>query len=233
MAIFHTILTVIPLCPFTSALGLTHSAFIKHETVYFLLNINLFNVKTQLRFNVYHLFQGLFVNILIWLNTVSRQRRAWWLLLGSVLLLEAGALFFQHVMQLAPCVMCIYERVALFGVGAAALLGVIAPQRTAWRWGGLLAWGASALKGLLLSMQHVNYQLHPSPFERCDLFVTFPDWAPLNQWADWLFEAYGDCSDIVWQWLSLSMPQWLTIIFAAYLVVLVLVVIAQWTKPRL
>lgn len=172
------------------------------------------------------------MNAFIWIHHFSRQRCAWWLLLGSVLLLEAGALFFQHVMLLAPCVMCIYERVALFGIGIAALLGVLAPQRTIWRWCGLVAWGASALKGLMLSMQHVKFQLHPSPFERCDLFVNFPAWAPLNQWASWLFEAYGDCSDIVWQWLSLSMPQWLTIIFAAHLVILTLIVIAQWVKPR-
>ncbi len=45
------------------------------------------------------------------------QRRAWLLLLAFIIVFEACALFFQHVMMLAPCVMCIYERVAMLGIG--------------------------------------------------------------------------------------------------------------------
>lgn len=42
--------------------------------------------------------------------------------------LEMVALWFQHVMGLKPCVLCIYERCALFGVMGAGLLGAIAPK---------------------------------------------------------------------------------------------------------
>ncbi len=41
---------------------------------------------------------------------------------------ELTALWFQHVMLLKPCVLCIYERCALFGVLGAALIGAIAPK---------------------------------------------------------------------------------------------------------
>lgn len=162
------------------------------------------------------------------LNRFSRSRASWLLLLIFVLFFEGAALFFQHVMLLSPCVMCIYERVAMFGIGGAALIGLIAPSNPLIRWLGFAAWGASSYKGLALAMQHVDYQFNPSPFATCDLFVTFPDWAPLNQWAPWLFEAYGDCSKIVWQFLTLSMPQWLVVIFAANLMVLAFVVISQF-----
>lgn len=60
----------------------------------------------------------------------------------------------------------------------------------------------------------------------CDL----PRLAPLNEWAPWLFEAYGDCSKVVWQFLSLSMPQWLVVIFAGNLVALAVIVISQGAK---
>ncbi len=132
------------------------------------------------------------------LKTFSQSRLSWLLLLAFVVFFELCALYFQHVMLLAPCVMCIYERVAMLGVGAAAILGVIAPQNPLLRWLGLAAWGASSYKGLMLAIEHVNYQFNPSPFATCDLFVTFPSWAPLNQWAPAMFEAYGDCSKIVW-----------------------------------
>ncbi len=46
----------------------------------------------------------------------------------TALALELTALWFQHVMLLKPCVLCIYERCALFGVLGAALIGAIAPK---------------------------------------------------------------------------------------------------------
>jgi disulfide bond formation protein DsbB len=172
------------------------------------------------------------VTILNSLNQFSKGRLSWLLLLLFVVFFEACALYFQHVMMLAPCVMCIYERVAMMGVGVAAIVGLMAPNNPVFRWLGLIGWGLSSYKGLLLAQQHVDYQFNPSPFATCDLFVTFPSWAPLNQWAPWIFEAYGDCSKIVWQFLDLSMPQWLVVIFAGNLIALALIVIAQFFPAR-
>ncbi len=120
----------------------------------------------------------------------------------------------------------------MFGIGGAAIFGAIAPQNTIVRWLGLAGWGYSAYRGLSLSVEHVGYQFNPSPFATCDLFVTFPDWAPLNEWAPWLFEAYGECSKVVWQFLSLSMPQWLVVIFAGNLIALGVIVLAQFAKSK-
>ncbi len=172
------------------------------------------------------------MTILNSLNQFSKGRLSWLLLLLCVVFFEACALYFQHVMMLAPCVMCIYERVAMMGVGVAAIVGLMAPNNPVFRWLGLIGWGLSSYKGLLLAQQHVDYQFNPSPFATCDLFVTFPSWAPLNQWVPWMFEAYGDCSKIVWQFLDLSMPQWLVVIFAGNLIALALIVIAQFFPAR-
>jgi len=172
------------------------------------------------------------VNFFSSLNAFSRRRLSWILLLSFVVFFEACALFFQHVLVLAPCVMCIYERVAMLGIGGAAVIGLIAPQNPIFRWLGLAGWGYSAYNGLQLALQHVQYQFHPSPFATCDVFVSFPSWAPLNKWMPWMFEAYGDCSKIVWQFVTLSMPQWLVIIFAANLVVLAFIVISQFFKVQ-
>ncbi|GAB2657953.1 disulfide bond formation protein DsbB [Vibrio panuliri] len=172
------------------------------------------------------------MNFLATLKSFSQSRLSWAILLGFIVFFETCALFFQHVMELPPCVMCIYERVAMMGIAGAAIIGLIAPQNLIIRWIGLGAWGYSAYRGLELSLQHVDYQFNPSPFATCDLFVQFPDWAPLNQWAPWMFEAYGDCSKIVWQFLTLSMPQWLVVIFAANLVALAVIVVAQLAKSK-
>ncbi len=172
------------------------------------------------------------MNLLTSIKSFSMQRRAWLLLLAFIIVFEACALLFQHVMMLAPCVMCIYERVAMLGIGCAAIVGAIAPQNPVFRWLGLIGWGLSAYKGLTLAMQHVEYQFHPSPFATCDVFVTLPSWMPLNKWMPWMFEAYGDCSKVVWQFLTLSMPQWLVIIFAGNLIALAIIVIAQLARTK-
>lgn len=54
--------------------------------------------------------------MLRFLNQCSRGRGAWLLMAFTALALEMVALWFQHVMLLKPCVLCIYERCALFGV---------------------------------------------------------------------------------------------------------------------
>lgn len=163
-----------------------------------------------------------------YLNTFSKSRLAWLLLLLSIVTFEGCALFFQHVMNLAPCVMCVYERVAMMGIGFAALVGLLAPQNAFFRWIGLAGWGYCAYRGVVLAYQHVGFQLNPSPFATCDLFVRFPSWAPINHWAPWMFEAYGDCAKIVWHFLTLTMPQWLVVIFAGNLIVWAVMVIAQF-----
>jgi disulfide bond formation protein DsbB len=167
------------------------------------------------------------------LKLFSTKRLSWLLLLLTVLALEGTALFFQHVMKLEPCVMCIYERVALFGIGGAAIIGFLNPKFWLFRWAGLLIWIYAAFEGLMLSYQHYIYQVDTSPFgPTCDLFVQFPSWLPLNNWMPWLFDASGDCSKVMWSFFSLSMTQWLIIIFAVFLIVAIIFVIAQLAKLR-
>ena len=166
------------------------------------------------------------------LKAFSLTRGSWALLLGATITFELCALFFQHVLKLEPCVMCIYERVAMWGISLAAFVGLISPQKGLFRWLGLTLWLGASIKGLLLALQHVEYQMHPSPFFTCDIFVQFPSWAPINHWIPWMFEAYGDCSDIVWQFLTLSMPQWLVIIFAANIAFSSIFLLVQPIKYR-
>ena len=54
--------------------------------------------------------------MLRFLNQCSRGRGAWLLMALTAFALEMVALWFQHVMGLKPCVLCIYERCALFGI---------------------------------------------------------------------------------------------------------------------
>ncbi|MBK4783249.1 MAG: disulfide bond formation protein DsbB [Pantoea sp. Pent] len=163
--------------------------------------------------------------MLRYLNQCSRGRGAWLLMALTALVFELVALFFQHAMGLQPCVMCIYERCALFGVMGAGLVGAIAPK-TPLRWAAIAIWLYSAYEGVRLSYEHTMIQLHPNPFVTCDFAARFPSWLPA------VFVASGDCAERGWTFLTWSMPQWMIVIFAAYLLVGILVLIAQPFKVK-
>ncbi|GKX58204.1 disulfide bond formation protein DsbB [Leminorella grimontii] len=170
--------------------------------------------------------------MLSFLNGCSKGRGAWFLLALSVIIFEGVALYFQHVMLLRPCVLCIYERCALFGILGAALIGMIAPSSTVFRYLAIIVWIYSAIEGVLLTWKHTMMQLYPSPMNVCDFFVSFPSWLPLDKWIPSVFVANGDCSEKQWSFLSMEMPQWLLIIFGVYLLIALLVVLAQFVKPK-
>ncbi|TCV99965.1 disulfide bond formation protein DsbB [Biostraticola tofi] len=165
-------------------------------------------------------------------NSCSKGRGAWLLLALTAFALELVALYFQHVMLLKPCVLCIYQRCALFGVMGAGLVGAFAPS-TPLRFAAIGIWLYSAWEGLRLAMQHTDIQLNPSPFVTCDFFVSFPTWLPLDKWLPSIFSAEGDCAQRQWSFMSLEMPQWMIIIFGAFLLIGAIVLIAQpFTRPK-
>ncbi|WED22646.1 disulfide bond formation protein DsbB [Vibrio sp. JC009] len=169
------------------------------------------------------------MNILSSIKAFSLSRLSWGLLFIFIAFFTACAYGFQHILMLDPCVMCVYERVAMLGVGASALIGYLNPKSAILRWIGLAGWGATSYKGLTLSMEHVHYQT--SIFATCDA-LSFPEWAPLNKWFPAFFEAPGDCSEIAWEFLTLSMPQWLIVIFVCNLIALGVVVLSQFVKAK-
>jgi len=170
--------------------------------------------------------------VLSTLKMLSKQRWPWLLLAASALSLELCALFFQHVMMLEPCVMCVYERVAMLGILLAGLIGASAPNTIFIRLSAFLLWGISAVWGTLLAIQHTNYQMNPSPFATCDFFPNFPAWAPLHEWFPWLFNPTGDCSKIVWQFFDYSMPQWLIVSFSIYTLIFAVVAITALLRNK-
>ncbi|SLM63384.1 MULTISPECIES: disulfide bond formation protein DsbB [Dickeya] len=169
--------------------------------------------------------------MLRFLNRCSRGRGAWLLMAFTALIFELVALYFQYVMNLKPCVLCIYQRTALYGVMLAGLVGAMAPASIL-RYAAIGLWIYSAWEGLALAIKHTNIQLHPSPFVTCDFFASFPSWLPLDKWLPAIFTATGDCAERQWSFMKLEMPQWMIVIFGAYLLVAALVLIAQPFRPK-
>lgn len=152
----------------------------------------------------------------------AQSRLAWFILMFSALSLEAAALFFQYVMKLDPCVMCIYQRLAVFGLVAAGLIGLLAPSNRLVRGLGLVLWGVSASWGLKLALELVEMQTNPSPFSTCSFLPEFPSWMPLHDWLPSVFLPTGMCTDVPWEMMGVTMSQWMVVAFSLYLVALVI-----------
>lgn len=162
---------------------------------------------------------------------LSASRSAWLLLFLSAVILELAALYFQYFMELRPCIMCIYQRTAVFGI-VFSTLPVLLLNNTLTRLLAFAGWGVSAIWGLLVAIEHVDIQTAANPFfATCEIVPNFPSWLPLHEWLPNIFAATGDCGDINWSFFNMTMPEWMIVIFSIYSVLWAVVILSRvWVK---
>jgi len=161
-----------------------------------------------------------------YLSNITTSQKPWLLLAISALTLELSALFFQYVLDLAPCIMCVYQRLAILTIIAAGFIGTFGYKYLLARILAYTSWGVGAIWGLFIALEHVEMQANSgSLFFSCDFIPNFPTWAPLHEWIPFLFEATGDCGEISWQFFGYSMPQWMIAIYALYTITFAIVLI--------
>ena len=105
----------------------------------------------------------------------------------------------------------------MLGLLGAGIVGSINPQSKIMRIVAYIAWGVSSIWGYLIAREHIDMQTTTDPFAfSCEFEPNFPSFMPLHEWIPSFFEATGDCGNIDWEFLSLSMPAWMEIIFGLF-----------------
>lgn len=155
-----------------------------------------------------------------------RTRRPWLLVAGSAFALELAALFFQYGMKLDPCVLCIYQRVAVFGLMFGGLLGAAQPRLLAVRLPGYGLILASAVSGLAFATQQIAV-LRGERFD-CSFMPDFPTWLPLHEWVPVLFQPTGMCGELDWYFVGFTMPEVMVAVFTAYIAAVAYAGAAEW-----
>lgn len=125
--------------------------------------------------------------------------------------LLAFALYSQFALGLLPCPLCIFQRVAFAALGMVFLAAALhAPARaTARRGWGVLALLTSAI-GATIAGRHVWLQgLPPDQVPACGpgldwMMQTMPVAGVFRE----VFTGSGECADVHWSFLGLSMPAW-------------------------
>lgn len=161
----------------------------------------------------------------------SRAQRRWLNLLGFVIVvaLMSYALFSQHVLGLEACPLCIFQRVAIMAVGAVFLVaGLHSPSGAGARV--YAAVGAlAAVAGASISGWHVRLQnLPPDEVPSCGPGLDYMlDAFPLMEALEMVFTGSGECAEVNWSFLGLSMPAWVLVWFVA---LAALIVFANWNR---
>lgn len=141
--------------------------------------------------------------------------RAWFatLMLGMFGLV-AVSMELQQLLRLAPCPLCIFQRLLYLAIGLVALAGVLLP-------GGRLLW--SALVAALASggVAVAGYQTWMQAFPHLATECSYSDPNAIERLVDWLgmkwpslFLATGFCTSREWEFLGLSMANWSLLVFA-------------------
>jgi disulfide bond formation protein DsbB len=130
----------------------------------------------------------------------------------------AYALYAQHQLYLDPCPLCIFQRVAVTGIGIAFLLLAIFNSAPGWvRRIFLGVFGLSALGGVSVAGRHVWLQhLPPDKVPTCGPGLGYMlDNFPLGDALRMVFTGSGECATTDWSFVGLSMPMWVLIAIVA------------------
>jgi disulfide bond formation protein DsbB len=133
------------------------------------------------------------------------------------LALLAVALYFQHVMGLEPCPLCILQRIFVMALGAVMLVAAIHDPRSLGRrvYGGLILLIAGIGAGV--AGRHVWLQSLPADqVPACGPGLEYLLEAfPLVDALKLVLEGSGECAEVLWVFLGLSIPGWTLVMFSA------------------
>lgn len=138
------------------------------------------------------------------------------------------ALYLQLVINLLPCPLCIAQRITYWLVGLTALFAFIHNSRGLSRQIYYSLVAIFSLIGALLALRHSWLVRYPEAFE-CGISAEeeFLNTLPISNWWPTMFEANGDCTDVKWEFMSLTIPDWSAIFFILFFVAAVYILSAN------
>ena len=161
------------------------------------------------------------------------SKKWYWLgLVGSSLLLVIAYFYFQQTLDLVPCSLCMFQRASLVFVAAFCLFGLL----------GNFGRGTSIFLSAMISiasgigltfagrqvwLQHLPADQVPA----CgpDLSYMLSNF-PLFDVIETVFSGSGECAEVSWRWLGLSMGEWMVLVFSAMLIFAITLLIKVYRK---
>ena len=145
------------------------------------------------------------------MNPFSWSFRSQYLLGFAICAALLGYAFYvQFQLGIQPCPFCIFQRICFAALGLVFLIGGLSSPRSAGaRKGWSLLAVVAAAAGVSYAGRHAWVQLYPPELPSCGPGLNFI--VEQHSWlgaARQVLLATGDCSNIDWQFLGLTMPMW-------------------------
>ena len=153
--------------------------------------------------------------------TLPSQRQSHALILLSIIGLMGYGLYTQYIDGLDPCPLCMTQRFFYCLIGALALLALVhSPSQAIGGkiYGGLIslaAAGGIASAGRQVWMQHLPPEQVPACGPSLEYMLeTFP----FSETLKMLIQGDGNCAEVAWRFLGLSMGEWSLLWFIGFFI---------------
>jgi len=136
--------------------------------------------------------------------------------IASILAVLIAVLFFQKTLGLSPCPLCITQRLFVMSIGFTALLAFVHMPGPGFHRiysiiGLVLSIGGAGVAARHVWLQHLPEHLVPACGPGLSyMFETMPFLEALKV----LFQGDGDCADISWSLMGISIPGWTFLLFS-------------------
>ena len=138
--------------------------------------------------------------------------------LAGILLLVIAVFYFQNYLQLEPCYLCITQRLFVIAIAIVCTLAALHnPAQTGQRvYAGLST--LMAFIGSYFSLKQLWLQSLPEDqVPACGIPVDYLfDVFSLSEAISHLLKGDGNCAEVQWQLLGISMPGWVLVAFIGF-----------------
>ncbi len=138
--------------------------------------------------------------------------------LGCAVAMATALWYFQHYLGLAPCPLCVVQRLIFIALGTIFLIATLHNSQGKMRLVYSFLASVTALAGASVSAWHVYLQnLPPDQVPECGPGLDYMmEVMPLNQVLAKIFTGSGECSEVLWSFLGLSIPAWTFVAFSGF-----------------
>ncbi len=151
---------------------------------------------------------------------INVTRIAYGLILACGLSLLGFGLYLEHAVGLLPCPLCIVQRIAFIAIMVVALVALLHAPRNflGYVYSALIAVIAAAggaIAGRQIWLQHLPEDQIPECGPGLEYMLeTFP----LAEALPMILSGSGECAEVQWRFLGLSIPEWSFLWFVIFCV---------------
>lgn len=132
----------------------------------------------------------------------------------------AASFYFEYIQGLNPCPLCLMQRVCTILIFVTAIAGLFVEHRAHIFRSCLFLQEVFAAFGVFFSGRQLWLQWLPPEQSTVCLpgFKMIVHYLPWKEVVRTLFLGAGDCAEISWRWLGLTMPAWALLYFLSILI---------------